>query len=653
VRVDGAFSNPSRFIEDGLAKTKSHSIDFVTARFNARTMPIDLITEGVVQALTIGGGTVIIATEDSQQIFSSERTCQVCHRGFFKPDPEDLSFNSRRGRCTRCDGFGTLRGKLCPDCGGSRINEIGRSIRVAGLTIHELTSLAPPLLMSKLTPLQDDATRREIARPILSELEGKLETLIELGLEHLSLNRECSTLSNGELQRLRLASAMGSPLCGATYIFDEPSAGLHPADNKRLLSKLIRLKQRGNTVIQIEHEVDNILSSEHIIDVGPGAGSNGGQIVFQGKAINAVAVAGSSTGRALSKTIEFKTSATAATHSLSIEGANKNNLRNLSLSLPLQRLVAVAGISGSGKSSLVHGVLGEALASGGTAKGTHRGSFGSVTTTLPIERHLVVDQQPIGKTSRSTPASYLGIWDEIRKLFAETLEAKSRGWGAGFFSHNTGKGRCPTCKGQGELTLEMSFLAEATVACESCSGSRFSPEADSVKFRDLSVSQVLRLTFEEAKTFFVNHRKIHQICRLACDLGLGYLALGQPSSTLSGGESQRIKLVSELHTTRKGHTLYLLDEPTTGLHRLDVELLLKGLSRLVEQGHSVIVIEHDADTIAQSDWVIELGPGPGERGGQVVFQGHPSSLIKAKTLWGDALRERQKLHEQFVAVQAA
>jgi excinuclease ABC subunit A len=653
VRVDGVFAAPSRFAEEGLAKTKSHSVDFVTARFNVKNMSVDLITEGVTQTLAIGGGTVVVVGADSEQIFSSERTCQICHRGFFKPDPEDLSFNSRRGRCERCDGFGAVKGKVCPECSGTRINEIGRSIRLLNRNIHELTALPAPALLRELGELRADKTRREIALPILSELEGKLSTLIELGLEHLSLNRECSTLSNGELQRLRLGTAMGSPLCGATYIFDEPSAGLHPDDNKRLLQKLIELKERGNTVIQIEHEIDNILAAEQIIDVGPGAGSRGGEIVFQGSVREAAESKKSATGSALATPLSIQDRRDAYTHNLSVQGATKNNLSNLDVTIPLERLVVVAGVSGSGKSSLVHGVLGEALLSGTNAKGAYRGSFGTVISTLPIERHLVVDQQPIGKTSRSTPASYLGIWDEIRKVFAETLEAKSRGWGASYFSHNTGKGRCAVCKGQGEIKLEMSFLAEATVLCESCMGSRFSAEAESVKFRDLSISQVLKLTFEEAKTFFVNHRKIHQICRLACELGLGYLTLGQPSSTLSGGESQRIKLVSELHTARKGHTVYILDEPTTGLHRLDVDLLLKGLHRLVDQGHSVIVIEHDADTITQADWVIELGPGPGAQGGTVVFEGAPAQLIEARTSWGEALRERRRLHANFHTAQAA
>jgi excinuclease ABC subunit A len=655
VRVDGVFSQPSKFIDEGLQKTKIHSIEFVTARFNVKNLPTDLITEGVTQGLTIGGGTVVVASEDGDRVFSSERTCQICQRGFFKPDPEDLSFNSRRGRCSKCDGYGVVREKVCPECNGTRINAIGRNIRLFNKNIHELTLLPAPALQSLLAQLHRDQATRDIAEPIVRELVGKLMTLIDLGLEHLSLNRECATLSNGELQRLRLATAIGSPLSGVTYIFDEPSAGLHPADNKRLLSKLVDLKDRGNTVIQIEHEIDNILAAEHIIDVGPGAGTQGGEIVYEGDVTAAYKHAKrSATARALCTPLSFREPTNqSGGDTLQITGARKNNLRAINVTIPLKSLVTVAGVSGSGKSSLVHGVIGDALTTGIAAKSNYKGAFGSVKSSCDIERTLIVDQQPIGKTSRSTPASYLGIWDEIRKVFAGTLEAKSRGWGPSFFSHNTGKGRCPTCKGNGELTLEMSFLAEAKVLCESCMGSRFTPEADSVKYRELSVSKALKLTFEEARTFFINHRKIHQVCKLACDLGLGYLTLGQQSSTLSGGESQRLKLVSELHLSRKGHTLYILDEPTTGLHRTDVELLLKGLHALTAQGHSVLVIEHDADTITQSDWVIELGPGAGELGGTVIFEGPAEGLLKQNTPWSTALAERMTIHASCGAEQAA
>ncbi len=647
VRVDGVFSTPGRFVEEGLAKTKSHSVEFVTARCNVRNLSAELLIEGVQQALSIGGGTAIIHDGRSDRVFSSQRTCQVCQRGFFKPDPEDLSFNSRRGRCRRCDGYGTIKNKACPECGGSRLHEIGRNIKLFDQSIDQLAALSAPSLLKRLTPLLDDESIRAISQPIISELSGKLATLTALGLDHLGLSRECSTLSNGELQRLRLATAIGSPLTGVTYIFDEPSAGLHPADNRRLLETLSGLRDRGNTVIQIEHELDNILHADQIIEVGPGAGTNGGEIVFQGSVQEVRAHNQSSTCRALSEPLAFNLEPARSVPILRILNAKRNNLKSIACEIPLQSLVTVAGVSGAGKSSLVHGVIVEALEGSDSKKTTHKTEFGDITAELPVERLLVVDQQPIGKTSRSTPASYLGIWDDVRGIFAATLEAKSRGWGPSFFSHNTGKGRCPVCKGNGELTLEMSFLAEAKVPCESCAGTRFTVEADSIRYRSLSVSQVLALTFEEARATFVNHRKIHQMCAITCELGLGYLTLGQPSSTLSGGESQRLKLASELHQARRGHTLYILDEPTTGLHRLDVALLLKALHGLVALGHSVIVIEHDADTIAQSDWVLEMGPGPGAAGGTIVFSGTPRQLQNAKTPWGAALRDRINLHAQI------
>lgn len=650
-RVDGVFSAPGRFIQEGLTKTKTHTIEFVTTRCTVKNLSVDLLVEGVKQALAIGGGTVVVNDQNGDRVFSSQRTCQVCQRGFFKPDPEDLSFNSKRGRCQRCDGYGVVKGKTCPECAGSRLHEIGRNIRLFNQTIDQLSALSSIELLERIKPLSKEPAMREIAQPIIDELEGKLTTLSALGLEHLALNRECASLSNGELQRLRLATAIGSPLTGVTYIFDEPSAGLHPADNKRLLSTLGALRDRGNTVIQIEHEIDNILYSDQIIDVGPGAGSHGGEIVFQGSVSEIKSHPHSATARALLEPIIFGAQSKERKPTLSIKNANKNNLKDLSCEIPLQSLVTIAGVSGAGKSSLVHGVIVDALSSVEPKDGVYRTAAGTISTELPIDRLLVIDQQPIGKTSRSTPASYLGIWDDVRAIFSSTLEAKSRGWGPSFFSHNTGKGRCPTCKGNGELTLEMSFLAEAKVPCESCGGTRFTLEADSIRYRDLSISQILALTFEEARTIFINHRKIHQICAITCDLGLGYLTLGQPSSTLSGGESQRLKLASELHLARRGHTLYVLDEPTTGLHRLDVALLLKALHRLVAEGNSVLVIEHDADTIAQSNWVLELGPGPGAEGGKLIFKGEPRELLGSDTPWSFALQERILLHTD--AVEAA
>lgn len=636
VRVDGVFGSPGTFAE-GLEKSKSHSIEFTLARCNPKSIPLDHLQEGVAQALSLGSGTIVINDGKRDLVLSSDRTCPVCQTGFFKPDPEDLSFNSKRGRCTECDGYGVVKGKTCTQCGGSRILPIGRNIRIDEKAIHELTSLTPSKMRQFFEDLEFESLQKSIAEPILRELVSKLNTLIDLGIDHVAIGRDCATLSGGELQRLRLASAIGSPLSGVLYIFDEPSAGLHPLDNRKLLSKLSELRDRGNSIIQIEHETDSILSSDHIVDVGPGAGRDGGSIVFNGTLEKFLQNSDSVTALSLKDRIQPSKASILNDARIEIEHANRNNLRDVSVTIPLHAFVTVAGVSGAGKSTLVHGVLAETLLYGKNKGQEWKSEHAAVNSSTAIDRVLTVDQNPIGANCRSTPASYLGIWSEIRNVFASSLEAKSRGWGPGFFSYNSGSGRCLDCKGQGEITLEMSFLAEAKVPCDTCNGSRYSVDAETVRYNTKTISQILDLTFEEAKTFFINHRKIHRRIKRVCDLGLGYLKLGQPSPTLSGGESQRLKLASELDAERKGHTLYILDEPTTGLHKVDVARLTAGLRDLVAQGCSVIVIEHDADLILSSQHVIELGPGPGNAGGKIVYSGPPAGLIKAKTPWGEVL----------------
>ncbi|NDC39218.1 MAG: ATP-binding cassette domain-containing protein, partial [Proteobacteria bacterium] len=478
--------------------------------------------------------------------------------------------------------------------------------------------------------------------PVLRELFSRLATLTAVGLEYVPLSRDCSTLSGGELQRLRLASAMGSPLTGAMYIFDEPSAGLHPDDNKRVLSQLKGLCDRGNSVIMIEHDADSIMACDHVIEVGPGGGRDGGSIVFSGPVAELVEKGETATAVALRSAAAFSSAAPVKPlGTLSITNGSCNNVHDLSLTLPLGNIVTFCGVSGAGKSSVVHGILNHTLVEGKKSGLTWKHLGCSVESSVEIARVLEVDQKPIGANSRSTPISYLGIFDQVRNIFATALEAKSRGWAAGFFSYNTGKGRCTECKGLGEITLEMNFLPDASVVCESCGGKRFSDEANSVLYQGMTISDVLQFTFEEAKARFANHRKILQALRQACDLGLGYLELGQSSSTLSGGESQRIKLVSELSASRSGHTLYILDEPTTGLHKSDVAKLMKTLRELVERGNTVVLIEHDPDVLLQSDFLVELGPGAGEHGGKVVFSGSPQELLAGKVIspWRKLLNE--------------
>jgi excinuclease ABC subunit A len=665
VRIDGVFLSPSSLAgSGGLEKNKAHTIEFVLGKFNPSQVEHGILKELVAQALSLGSGTLIVLKDKEEVIFSTERTCPICKQGFFKPDPEDLSFSSRRGRCPRCEGTGlvtlskrTTQEGICPECNGARIGALGRNLRLAGMNIHEASTLTPRALSEFLSSLNLSETAQHIATPIVREMSEKISTLSALGLGYLSLARDCHSLSSGELQRLRLAAAMGSPLSGAMYIFDEPSAGLHPLDNRLVLARLRSLLERDNSILMIEHDAESIRAAEEIIDVGPGGGREGGNIVYQGPTKEFLASSESTTARCLrgeantlssSDLSPFQgnlevaerllTEYQPAPGTLTISSASLHNILNLNVSLPLHALVVVAGVSGAGKSSFLRGIVYQGLTGSGRSHTTWESERGRIESSLPIERVLEVDQRPIGINSRSTPASYLKIFDDMRTLLARTPEAIARGWGPGFFSYNSGKGRCPECKGLGVLRLEMSFLPDAQVQCESCLGQRYSDEALNVQYLGLSVADMLALTFDEAKLVFANHRRIHRKLHLACELGLGYLTLGQSSASLSGGESQRIKLVAELATPRKGHTIYLLDEPTTGLHKLDVARLIRTLRELVRLGNSVYVIEHEEDVLMQADQVIEFGPGPGEQGGRIVFQGPPAKLRAASTNWGEVLR---------------
>lgn len=641
VRADGEIGKPSAFLE-GLEKGKAHTVEYVFAKFSAKNLDLELIQEAVSGTLALGGGEVVALWDGDEQLFSTERSCPICKKGYFKPDPEDLSFSSSRGRCQKCQGTGMQKqGATCSACDGSRLSPIGRNVRLEGRTIHELSLLTPSKLREFLEKLPFNSRAQQIAEPILKEVTAKLESLIDIGLDYLPLSRDCATLSGGELQRLRLATAMGSPLTGVMYIFDEPSAGLHPLDNALVLHRLRALQESKNSVIVIEHDQESILAADYIIEAGPSGGVQGGRIVFSGDKGSFLESTSSPTAHSIKESGTSQKKERRSKEYLEVKKGSCNSIKELGIKVPLQSLVVVAGVSGSGKSSLVHGIIHRILDEGKEQKQRWKLGSSTLDSTLPIDRVLLVDQKPIGASSRSTPASYLKIWDEIRKIFAQTIESKSRGWSAAYFSHNTGKGKCPECKGQGILKLEMSFLAEANVTCEVCGGRRFSEEAESVHYLGSSIGEILALTFEEAKAKFANHPKIHRIVRQACELGLGYLSLGQSSTTLSGGESQRIKLVSELNLKRAGHTLYILDEPTTGLHKLDVAKLLDTLHALVDMGHTVLLIEHDEDILAAADHIIEMGPGAGPKGGKVVFEGSYEQLTRAGTAWGSVLKNRK------------
>ncbi|MCB0317832.1 MAG: excinuclease ABC subunit UvrA, partial [Bdellovibrionales bacterium] len=639
IRVDGILDSPSKYLE-GLERSKTHSIDYTIAKFTPANLDFELIVEAVQYALSLGAGTLSVVTANEEWIYSRDRTCSTCKRGFFKPDPEDLSFNSRRGVCDNCSGTGMIDDEICSVCDGARINAIGRNIRIGDLNIAEACYLNPVQLKSFLDKQTFTDYAKKIAEPILKEIYSKLSSLVQLGLEYLPLDRDCSTLSSGELQRLRISAAVGSPLTGVMYIFDEPSACLHPLDNQKVLEELKKLNERGNSVLLIEHDEDSILACKDIIDIGPGGGRNGGEIVFNGDISSFLNSSNSETARALRNQLEknFAKEDLVINEFLHLESGICNNIESIKTKIPLGTLTVVCGVSGAGKSSLVHGVLAETVEfSKLNSKEKWEYETSKIHSDVAIERFLEIDQTPIGANSRSTPASYLKIWDQIRKLYASSIEAKARGWDASYFSYNTGKGRCPECQGKGELTLEMSFLADAKIPCETCDGKRYNEDACSIIYLGLNISEVLDLTFEEAKTHFANHKSVHRSLHQACELGLGYLSLGQSSASLSGGESQRLKLVSELSLSRKGHTVYILDEPTTGLHKADVGKLIKILHSLKEQGHSLIVIEHDPALIESADYIIEMGPGPAEKGGKIIFNGKFENLKKAKTPWGNYL----------------
>lgn len=639
VRVDGKLAKPQSF-SGGLVRNATHSVDYVIARCNPHTVAEEDLSQAIAQALALGGGTVTALSESDETVYSTERTCPECKTGFFKPDPEDLSFNSRRGRCSVCEGSGvTAKGTCCKVCDGTRIKPVGRHLRLNQRNIFEVASLTAPEIKVFLEALRGDKISRAISNAVLDELLARLETLIDLGLDYIPLSRECSTLSGGELQRLRLATALSSPLSGTLYILDEPSAGLHPVDNQLVLRELRRRKELGNSILLIEHDLDSIRAADYVIDVGPEGGKAGGEIVFAGPIEKLPNCKESITAQMIDRGFEISNCDYADKRgSLSLKDGSRNNIKSIDLTLPLRSLIVVAGVSGAGKSSLVHGIFSRIMTPIGKGRSEWREEQTVISSSEVIDRMLVVDQKPIGATSRSTPASYLKVWDHLRKIFAETLEAKALGWGPAHFSYNAGKGRCQTCGGTGQLKLEMNFLADAEVVCPACFGERFNQETNSIKYLGLSPSAALNLTFAEAAATFTNHRKVHRLLHLACDVGLGYLTLGQSSKTLSGGESQRLKLVAELGANPRGHTLYILDEPTVGLHRADVALLLVTLRRLVDEGNTVLIIEHDSDLICSADHLVELGPGAGSAGGKVIYQGSPSKLIGRKTPWGAVLR---------------
>jgi excinuclease ABC subunit A len=669
LRVDGGLVPTAPWPK--LARYKAHDIELPLGAVRVQPAAEAPLRELVTRALDLGKGLVQLQRPGGRAAtYSTKRACPRCGNGFPEPDPRLLSFGSARGWCGECFGTGlTLPGfdaeqsgeeavwaeapdgqrdgpHACEACDGERLNRQARAIRFRGLSIGALTRRSVTELAEFFAKLKLERREQAIAGDLLREVTSRLGFLQRVGLDYLGLDRAAPTLSGGETQRLRLAAQLGSNLRGVCYVLDEPTIGLHPRDNALLLDALGALAAGRNTLVVVEHDEETIRRADHVIDIGPGAGTDGGRVVASGSVQDIERSPESVTGRCLRAPLRHPaeprrpvaTRGPAATPVLGIEGAHLHNLKDLDVDVPVGRLVVVTGVSGSGKSTLARDVLRHDAAAliARDARARRAAGCRRITGLEHIERVLEVDQAPIGKTPRSCPATYVGFWDAIRRVYAGTTEAGIRGYSASRFSFNTAGGRCESCEGQGVRTIEMSFLPDVKLPCDACRGARFDPETLSIRWRGRSIGDVLAMSVDEAAEFFASHPAIHRPLVLLQDTGLGYLTLGQQSPTLSGGEAQRIKLVTELARLREDAsprgrgTLYVLDEPTVGLHMADVEKLLRVLHRLADAGNTLVVIEHNLDVIAQADWVIDLGPEAGPLGGSVVVAGPPAKVARSK-----------------------
>ncbi len=636
-----------------LAKTKEHTIDLVVFSGSPKRLERSMFD----LALSLGEGAVRIAPgapsptpHAQEELMSTRRACVVCGTGVPELDPRWFSFNTKQGQCEDCSGTGLRDGKdawekgtteiRCVPCDGSRLAPLPRSVKLFGATYPQFARASVREALEQVRAWRFPAERRPITDAAHRELERRLAFCDQIGLSYLSLERPAMSLSGGEMQRLRLAAQLGSGLTGALYVLDEPTIGLHPVDTERLVTNLRALASTGSTVLVVEHDSDTIRAADHLIELGPGGGRNGGYIVAAGLAADVLASPTSLTGRELREVVSVEKPKRKAPEAfVVVEGARAHNLKNIDVRVPAERFVVVAGVSGSGKSTFVRRVLYPGVRQALKLVTDEPLAHKRIRVGGKVERAIAVDQSPIGRSPRSVPATFLGVWDDIRKLFAGLPEAAVRGFGPSRFSFNAKSGgRCPTCEGQGYVVSEMAFLPDVTTVCETCGGARFEPSTLEVRYQGLSVGDVLRLTVHDAAELFVHHPRIARPLRTLDDFGVGYLALGQPSTTLSGGEAQRLKLATEL-TAGSAHapTMYVLDEPTTGLHLADVRTLLGVFQRFVDRGDTLIVVEHHLDVVAAADWVIELGPGSGPDGGSVVFEGTPAALVKAKTPTGQAL----------------
>jgi excinuclease ABC subunit A len=713
IRADGKIYPSNERLR--LDRFREHDVEIVTGPFSKSAQQL------IDETLKLGNGLLFALDSRGEiSIHSTERSCPNCGRSFPVLDPKNFSYNSSQGWCPKCRGFGELfylpdvdRGaradaieeswygwqegsrELCPDCEGARLNPVARAVRLeifkpqtssfkskTGCTVDTISQMSVAEAYELFRKLKLHGRAAVIGRDILPEIRERLKFLCEVGLGYLQLGRGVPTLSGGESQRIRLAAQLGSNLSGVLYILDEPTIGLHARDNEQLLAALEQLKSRGNSVLVVEHDEETMRRADYIIDLGPGAGIHGGQVIAAGtlkellrhpesitgkclrshksypargqrrpvaegvrddvRRLNSKRNSPNEAGKPKSQSLLTSSPTERETRWLTLHNAKKNNLKELTVRFPLGRLVLVTGVSGSGKSTLIRECLLPALTSALKSRKATQNPESRIQNLAgfsPIQSVYEVDQSPIGRTPRSIPATYVGFFDDIRQLFSQVPEARLRGYGPGRFSFNSPQGRCPECEGAGTIKLEMNFLPPAFVRCEVCGGTRFNRETLDIEYHGKNVAQVLELSVEEALDFFSSLPKIKRALQALCDTGLGYLKLGQTSPTLSGGEAQRVKLVTHLLSGLREpdlfdrlpkRNLFILEEPTIGLHMADVKRLVDVLQRLVDSGHSVIVIEHNLELIAEADWVIDLGPEGGEAGGRIVAEGTPEQIGRNK-----------------------
>lgn len=673
-KVDGKFLELEKATK--LAKTKTHDIDLVIDQLILKDNLKLRLSESINTALSMANGRLIIEYTSGERVnYSLHSACPECGYSFPEIEPRMFSFNNPRGACPDCNGLGTQdlieeevfsegevgsrklekvtyklkNGKkvdedsdedeadielsACPTCHGSRLRPEATNVLIAGKTISEYAQLSTTELRDSIANIKWKSKEQMIAEKIVKQIVSRLDYMIRVGTGYLSMDRSSATLSGGEAQRIRLATQVGSSLIGVLYVMDEPSIGLHPRDHHRLLEIIGELRDRGNTILLVEHDEDTIRYADYVVDLGPRAGSLGGAIMAEGTPLQIEKNPNSLTGKYLSGEVRIpvpKKRRPGNGAKIVVRGAKGNNLKNVTMELPLGTFVCVTGVSGSGKSTLIMDTLYKVLAKQFYRAEVVPAAYEKIEGVEHIDKVIDISQKPIGRTPRSTPATYVGLLPLIRDLYANLPDSKLRGYEPGRFSFNVKGGRCETCMGHGQIRMEMHFLADVFVTCDTCLGKRYNRETLNVKYKNKSIAEVLDMTVEEGLEFFKNHNHIHRKLQTLHRVGLDYMTLGQSSTTLSGGEAQRVKLSKELSKRGTGKTLYILDEPTTGLHFEDVRKLVELLQELTDQGNTVLVIEHNLEVIKSADWVVDLGPDGGKAGGEIVAAGTPEQVAKVK-----------------------